>query len=185
VCVFRFVFLVLQDTAEETSCNTNCTALSQKHSLIEWAGLEGTSEITQPQPLPWAGCPHQLRVPRASCMALGTSRDGGYPRLTISLWQIANVTSYHRPCQQTPSSSLLLLKILQTLEPYHIQNIEQDVKWTHGLRHRISPLQAEPSFYGCAPMSDPSAGAEWDKHSSVVVRFGCDFCRGSGYTDNP
>lgn len=45
------------------------------------------------------------------------------------------------------------------------------MKWTHGLRHRISPLQAEPSFYGCAPMSDPSAGAEWDKHSLVVVRL--------------
>lgn len=77
MCVFRFVFLVLQDTAEETSCNTNCTALSQKHSLIEWAGLEGTSEITQPQPLPWAGCPPPAQGAQGLMHGLGYLQGWG------------------------------------------------------------------------------------------------------------
>ena len=48
------------------------------HRAIEaWKdGLDGTSKPSQPHPLPWAGCPHQLSLPWApSSLASSTSRD--------------------------------------------------------------------------------------------------------------
>ena len=58
--------------------------------IIIWLRLEGTSQPPQPQPLPWAGCPHQLRLPRApSNPALITCRDGA-PQL---LWKVCAMAS--------------------------------------------------------------------------------------------
>jgi len=52
---------------------------SQIHGMV---GLDGTLEVTQPPPLPWAGCP-PARAAQDPSVALGTSRDGA-----AQLWAV-------------------------------------------------------------------------------------------------
>ena len=54
-----------------------CRILSQNHRMV---GLEGTLKPTQPQSLPWAGCPNQLRMPRAHPWSWAPS-GMGHPQL--------------------------------------------------------------------------------------------------------
>ena len=99
---------------------------------------------TQPQPLPWAAYPHQLRLPRApSNPASSTSRDGA-PQLSGQLCQclttlwgknffLASKTNFLFWFKATPSClitislckksvSLLLLSFLQVLELTSLPN---------------------------------------------------------------
>ena len=71
------------------------------HRIIEWLRLEGTLKFIQFQPLPWQGCPHQLRLPRApSNPALSTFRDGAAQLLRAAV-----------PGPHCPLSGKFLLKI--------------------------------------------------------------------------
>jgi len=92
--------------------------------IIEWFGLEGTSEPTYPNPCHGQGCPHQLRLPRApSNLALSASRDGA-PQL---LW-----AAVPAPVESDPA-------MLGGIKPHSGETVRYATHWGH---------------YHCSVMSD-------------------------------
>lgn len=49
--------------------------MAEDHRITQQLGWKGPLSPTAP-PLPWTGCLHWTRLPRAPSIALGTSRDG-------------------------------------------------------------------------------------------------------------
>jgi len=76
---------------------------------------------TESQPLPWAGCPHQLRLPRASShLALSTSRDGVptalWAAVSVPVAVVSSSTSTPKACAECLGVFELPLGFLSFLE---------------------------------------------------------------------
>jgi len=114
------------------------------HGITKWLRLAGTLKSIQFQPPPWAGCPHQLRLPRGPIQPGHGHLQGWGTHSSLG-------SSARAPSPGSEGKAMLIISVMHSLP------------WIH-----IDSSDTQLTFLAC-PMAQVSLSLLWQHRSSAVA----------------